>query len=113
VPLDALVLSEDDEIERRAAAAAREEAELVLITRGERGGSYRTRAGESGTWAPAAPPGAVVDAYGCGDAFAAGLAYGLGAGLELREAISLAARCGAACVTGRGPYERQLASADA
>jgi ribokinase len=113
VALDALVLSEDDEIERRAAAAAQEEAELVLITRGERGGSYRTRAGESGTWAAAAAPGAAVDSYGCGDAFAAGFAYGLGAGLEVREAVSLAARCGAVCVTGRGPYERQLTSADA
>ena len=24
------------------------------------------------------------------------------------DAIALAARCGAACLTGRGPYERQL-----
>ena len=47
IPLDALVLSEDDEIERRAAARAAQEAELVLTTRGKRGGTYRTRGGET------------------------------------------------------------------
>jgi ribokinase len=113
VPLDALVLSGDDEIERRAAVAAQGEAEVVLFTRGERGGCYRTRAGERGSWAAAAPPGPAVDSYGCGDAFAAGFAYGLGAGLDLPDSVSLAARCGAVCATGRGPYERQLTNADA
>jgi ribokinase len=66
-------------------------------------------AGErAGTWRATAPPGPVVDAYGCGDSFAAALAYGLGAGMLLDAAIALAARCGAACLTGRGPYEAQL-----
>ena len=32
----------------------------------------------------------------------------LGAGLALEEALHLAARCGAACLMGRGPYEGQL-----
>ena len=53
-------------------------------------------------------PGAPVDSYGCGDSFAAGLTYGLGAGMALPDALALAARCGAVCLTGRGPYERQL-----
>ena len=53
-------------------------------------------------------PGPVRDAYGCGDSFAAGLTYGLGAGLPLPAALELGARCGAACLTGRGPYEGQL-----
>ena len=53
----------------------------------------------------AAPlPGPVRDAYGCGDSFAAGLTYGLGAGLAMPDALELGARCGAACLTGRGPY---------
>jgi ribokinase len=112
IALDALVLSEDDAIERRAAAAAAGEAELVLMTRGSRGGTYRTRGGETGTWAPVAPPGPAVDSYGCGDSFAAGLAFGLAAGVGLPEAVALAARCGAVCATGRGPYERQLSGAD-
>src|SRR5439155_536159 len=43
VRLDALVLSEDDEIERGAAAGAARDAELVLTTRGARGGLAGTR----------------------------------------------------------------------
>ena len=53
-------------------------------------------------------PGPAVDSYGCGDSFAAGLTFGLGAGLSLEAALELAARCGAVCMTGAGPYERQL-----
>jgi ribokinase len=62
----------------------------------------------SGSWRAAPLPGAEVDAYGCGDSFAAGLAFGLGAGMMLGEAIELAARCGAACLCGRGPYGAML-----
>jgi ribokinase len=108
VALDALVLSDDDEIELRAAAPVLGEAELVVWTEGARGGRYRHRNGATGRWAAVAPPGAHVDSYGCGDSFAAGLTYGLGSGLALADALVLAARCGAVCLTGRGPYERQL-----
>ncbi|MEA2157325.1 MAG: ribokinase [Solirubrobacteraceae bacterium] len=62
----------------------------------------------SGTWSAAPLAGAPVDAYGCGDSFAAALAFGLGAGMDLEQAIELGARCGAACLCGRGPYEGQL-----
>ena len=44
--------------------------------------------------------------------FAAGLTYALSSGMEPAQALSLAARCGAVCATGRGPYERQLSAAD-
>lgn len=108
VQLDALVLSGDDEIELHDAADALSEAELVVWTEGARGGRYRHSSGASGRWAPATPPGKPVDSYGCGDSFAAGLTYGLGAGLGVADALALAARCGAACLTGRGPYGRQL-----
>jgi ribokinase len=108
VALDALVLSQKDEVERRAAKRAEGEAELLVLTEGERGGSYRTRAGQSGRWAAVPPPGEPVDSYGCGDSFAAGLTYGLGAGMGVPDALALAARCGAVCLTGHGPYERQL-----
>jgi ribokinase len=110
VQLDALVLSGGDEIELRAAAPALEEAELVVWTEGERGGRYRRRDGETGRWAALAPPAPPADSYGCGDSFAAGLTYALGAGLDLDDALALAARCGAVCVTGHGPYERQLSA---
>ncbi len=108
VPIDALVLSASDAVERDAAGPVEHEAELVVLTEGAHGGSYRMRDGLSGRWAPAPAPGAPVDSYGCGDSFAAGLTYGLGAGMSVPDALSLAARCGAVCLTGRGPYERQL-----
>jgi ribokinase len=108
IPLDALVLSGDDAIERREASRAQDEAQLVVFTEGVRGGAYRQRSGRAGTWPAASPPGAPVDSYGCGDSFAAGLTYGLGAGLEVPAALALAARCGAACLCGRGPYQQQL-----
>ena len=87
---------------------AQVQAELVVFTEGARGGSYRERSGGSGTWTAAQLPAPPADSYGCGDSFAAGLTYGLGAGLEAPAALALAARCGAVCLTGHGPYERQL-----
>jgi ribokinase len=108
VALDALVLSGEDAIERRMATRAQVQAELVVFTEGARGGSYRERSGGSGTWTAAQLPAPPADSYGCGDSFAAGLTYGLGAGLEAPAALALAARCGAVCLTGHGPYERQL-----
>jgi ribokinase len=110
VALDALVLSANDTTERGEAATAGNEAELVVSTAGARGGVYRERSGESGIWPAVPAPGAAVDSYGCGDSFAAGLTYGLGAGMAPSQALALAARCGAVCLTGRGPYERQLAA---
>lgn len=112
VELDALVLSGDDAIERSAAARAQGEARLLVFTEGPHGGEYRERSGSSGTWEAASPPAAPVDSYGCGDSFAAGLTYALGAGLHVPEALALAARCGATCLSGRGPYERQLTRAE-
>jgi ribokinase len=112
VPIDALVLSESDAIERDAAAPVQDEAELLVLTEGARGGSYRTRDGRAGRWTPAPVPGEPVDSYGCGDSFAAGLTYGLGVGMGIDDALALAARCGAVCLTGRGPYGRQLSSPD-
>jgi ribokinase len=108
VALDALVLSSNDSTEREEAAAASRDAALLVTTDGARGGSYRERSGESGRWQAspsAAPP---VSTYGAGDSFAAGLTYGLAAGLDVPAAIDLAARCGAASLGGLGPYRHQL-----
>jgi ribokinase len=110
VPLDVLVLSGEDEIELHEAADAQSEAGLVVWTEGKNGGRYRQSSGASGRWEAVAPPGEPVDSYGCGDSFAAGLTYGLGIGLDITDALALAARCGAMCLTGRGPYERQLSA---
>jgi ribokinase len=112
VELDALVLSASDAIERDAAASVEHEAALVVQTEGARGGSWRARDGRSGRFSPARVPGEPVDSYGCGDSFAAGLTYALGAGWSVDHALALAARCGAVCLTGHGPYERQLTRAE-
>ena len=74
------------------------------LTGRERGGARRRRRA-SAPWRGTPLPGPPVASYGSGDAFAAGLTYGLGAGLPVAEAAALAARRGALCLTGRGPYE--------
>ncbi len=50
----------------------------------------------------------VVDAYGAGDCFAAGVTTALAAGWSLHQAVSLGCHCGSACLDGRGPYDGQL-----
>lgn len=52
--------------------------------------------------------GPVVDCYGAGDSFAAGVTAGLAAGWSREQALSLGCHCGAACIGGRGPYANQL-----
>jgi ribokinase len=110
VELDALVASSRDRGERYE-GGLEPPPRHVVRTAGADGGEYETPAGERGRWEATAPPGPVSDFYGCGDSFAAGLTYGLGAGMPIRAAAELGARCGAACATGRGPYEGQLRSA--
>jgi ribokinase len=105
--LDALVASSRDAGERYAGELDPEPRHVVR-TAGAAGGEWESAAGERGRWEASAPPGPVSDFYGCGDSFAAGLTYGLGAGMPIGEAVVLGARCGAACATGRGPYEGQL-----
>jgi ribokinase len=108
--LDAVVGSDDDESERYQTGDLEPVPHLAVLTKGERGGRFSV---EGGAWEPfEAPklPGAIVDTYGAGDSFAAGLTFGLASGLGPREAIGVGARCGAAVLTGRGPYEAQLTS---
>jgi ribokinase len=85
---------------------------LVVLTEGERGGRYSVDGGSFRRYDAAPIPGPKADSYGAGDSFAAGLTYGLASGMSTEEALDLAARCGAACVTGHGPYEGQLTQAD-
>jgi ribokinase len=49
-----------------------------------------------------------VDSYGAGDSFAVGLTLALGARLGVDDALAYAARCGATCMTGRGPFGADL-----
>lgn len=107
VYLDAVVGSALDAGEAYASGDLDPEPGLVVMTKGDAGGTF-TSAGRARRYAAVPPPGPVVDRYGAGDSFAAGLTYALGRGDDPAEAAAFAARCGAAVVTGRGPYAAQL-----
>ena len=85
-------------------------ARLVLVTQGKEG----VIAWDQGAVKhyPATPV-QCVDTTGAGDAFVAGLLYGLAAGQELVPAIALAQRCGALATTAKGamtalPWQHDL-----
>jgi ribokinase len=100
VAVDALIGSGLDPAEQVPADGLSQPPRLRIATEGaaggwsEPGGSYRAH--------PLQGP--VVDSYGCGDSFAAGVTAGLAAGWSDAAAIALGARCGAACAELFGPY---------
>ena len=108
VELDVLVASGKDAGERYMRGQLDPPPRFVVRTMGAAGGSWETADGSEGSWESTPLPGPLVDVYGAGDSFAAGLSYGIGEYGDIAEAVKLAARCGAACATGRGPYEGQL-----
>ena len=105
VALDALIGSGNDDAERYRVGELDPEPKLVVTTSGALGGWTRP----GGPYTAAPPPGEIVDAYGAGDSFMAGLTYGLAAGLDTSEAVAFAARCGAGALTGRGVSPRHVA----
>lgn len=100
VLLDALIGSGLDPGEAVPAGALLPPPRLRIATEGAAGGL----AEPGGRFMAPLPPGPVVDAYGCGDSFAAGVTAGLAAGWSPEQAISLGCHLGAACVTRLGPY---------
>lgn len=108
VQIDMLVSSAGDEGERYAPGDVAPPPLFVARTAGAAGGTLIAADGAETGWAAAPLPDPPVDAYGAGDSFAAGLTCGLAEGRSAEEALALGARCGAACVTGRGPYAGQL-----
>jgi ribokinase len=85
---------------------------IVVQTEGIAGGRYRQVDGREGRYTPVPPPGPISDTYGSGDSFQAGLTFALGAGYEVTRALQLAARCGSAALTGRGPADGQMTAAE-
>jgi ribokinase len=108
VQLDALVASGSDPAERYPQGAIRPEPHLVARTSGGAGGEYVAGEKRTGRWDAAPLPGPVADTYGAGDSFAAGLTFALARGEGPDAALAFAARCGAASLTGHGPFEGQL-----
>jgi ribokinase len=108
VELDVLVRSARDPGERYEKLDP--PPRFVAQTDGASGGSLVEADGTTTHWAAEPLPGPPVDAYGAGDSFAAGLTFGLAKGLPPDEAVEIGARCGAACLTRRGPYGTRLAT---
>ncbi|MGZ4333952.1 MAG: PfkB family carbohydrate kinase [Gaiellaceae bacterium] len=100
VEIDLLVASANDPGERYDGSLR---TRHVALTDGANGGTL------DGEPYSAVPTPAVVDTYGAGDSFAAGLAFGLARGDDPADALALAAQAGAAVTGGAGPYEAQLA----
>jgi ribokinase len=100
VLLDALVASGKDEAEIYRQGDLDPEPRLVVTTSGALGGWAQP----GGPFSAASLPGPLVDSYGAGDCFAAGLAFGLASGLDAPRALDFASRCGAAALTGPGVH---------
>jgi ribokinase len=98
--IDAIVFSRRDRDEAEWARRLEEQATLVVETRGADGGVWW--GASEGRWAAVAPDGPTVDAYGCGDSFAAGFTFGLATSSTVADAVALGARCGARCLTRAG-----------
>jgi ribokinase len=111
VYLDALVGSGRDAAERYEPGDLDPAPGLVVRTAGELGGTWEAADGRTGRFEAAPPPGPPVDAYGCGDTFAAAMTLALARRDELSAALRFAAECGAVCLTGRGAYGAPLARA--
>jgi ribokinase len=99
VELDALVASGKDDAEQYHGDLD-PEPRLVVTTSGSLGGWAQP----GGPYSAAPAPTEVADTYGAGDCFAAGLAFGLGSGLDGLAALDFAARCGAGALAGPGVH---------
>jgi ribokinase len=102
VRVDALVGSASDPSERYDGDLVPAPG-VVVRTEGAAGGHWST-ADRAGRWTAAPLPGEPVDAYGCGDSFAAALTYALGRGDDVEQACAFAAERGAVALTRRGAH---------
>ena len=100
VPIDALIGSGLDPGELVDPDQLNPAPHTMIRTEGAAGGFSLP----GGRFEPAPLPGPMVESYGCGDSFAAGVVTGLAARWTLANAIALGAQCGAACATRFGPY---------
>lgn len=101
--LDALVTSSKDVGEIFYPGELTPAPKLVVTTHGTEGGVV----GNGMTYDSETVSDAnLIDTYGCGDSFAAGLTYGLGQRLDLGKALKLAAHSGAEAAMRRGAFGR-------
>jgi adenosine kinase len=86
-----------------------ERVQAVIVTRGEHGAEIHTRTGVEEI--PAVPPQRIMDPTGCGDAFRAGLLYGLENGLDWATTGRLASLLGSLKIAEQGPQNYVLTRA--
>ena len=86
--------------------AIAERVEAYIITRGGKGSEVHTRSGELAI--PAASAIRVVDPTGCGDAYRAGLIYGLMNGMDMPTAGRIASLMGAIKIEHLGPQNQRF-----
>lgn len=110
--LDAVVGSSRDPEESYDPDSLKVPPTVSIATDGAHGGRYAIRGGPWLPYAPETLPGPAVDCYGAGDSFAAAFTFGLARFNEFPAAVTLAARCGAACIAGSGPFSRQYCRDD-
>jgi adenosine kinase len=84
----------------RAVAQLAERVEAIVVTRGAEGAEILT--GGQQFRVPAVKPDSLVDPTGCGDAFRAGLLYGMAHGWNWQRAARLASLMGAIKIAHRG-----------
>jgi ribokinase len=108
VHVDAVVGSGRDPAERYDPSLLSRVPHSAVTTDGGEGGTFRVKGLVERKYEALPVPGPIIDTYGVGDSFAAALTYGLAEEREISDALDLAARCGAACLTGRGPFDGQL-----
>jgi len=101
IKLDAIVSSQKDSSEKYRTGAVNPTPSLIVRTNGVAGGMTGDGISYS---AIIVPTNKLLDTYGCGDSFAAGLTFGLGKGLPVLESLTLAARCGAEAAQRRGAF---------
>ena len=95
IEADVLIGSGSDRGERFDLGRLRVQPRHVVVTHGRAGGDG---------YQAVEPPGPVVDTYGAGDTFLAGVLYGLAEGRPLPAALALGAEQAALAVTWRGAY---------
>jgi ribokinase len=101
LPIDVVVTSVRDNLEVYKDGDISPKPGAVVITNGASGGRLYDGATYS---AEVVQSEKIVDFYGCGDSFAAGLTYGLGLGLDIQEALKVATHAGATAARRRGAF---------
>src|SRR4051794_8891198 len=87
VVVDALVRSASDAGEQEDPKSLGYSARMIFTTEGAQGVRYAAPDGGSETFEAIPLEGPIVDAYGAGDSFAAGLTFGLGCGFDVETAV--------------------------